>query len=132
MKNPVLNIQTRQKIQRDMSINSEKELKLAQIDNFHRNILRDPNWGAIPSKSLAGGGSNAQTGNNRDMRNMAGLPPPPIINKMADKSYLKITKELKKKEYAHRLQQVNYVERITGTNQSHLAKKLLRTPRNAK
>lgn len=72
-------------------MNSERELKLAQIDNFHKNILRDPNWGAVPSKNLAGGGMN-QAGNSRDMRNMAGLPPPPIINKMADKSYLKTVK----------------------------------------
>lgn len=63
---------------------------------------------------------------------MAGLPPPPIINKMADKSYLKTVKALQQKDSEQKLQQANFVQRITGSNQSHLATKLLRTPRNIK
>jgi len=58
-----------------------------QIDNFHRNILRDPNWGPGANK-LASTAPRAQGGNQADKRNMAGLPPAPIINKMADKQYL--------------------------------------------
>ncbi|CDW79098.1 UNKNOWN [Stylonychia lemnae] len=49
-----------------------------------------------------------------------------------EKQYLKSAKELQKKFEQQVFKQAHYVERLTGNNQSHLAKKLITTPRNVK
>ena len=49
-----------------------------------------------------------------------------------DNNYLKNTKDLQRKHENQILKQTHFIERLTGNNQSHLAKKLITTPRNVK
>eukprot|EP00347_Sterkiella_histriomuscorum_P001683 403371079 len=55
-----------------------------------------------------------------------------IRQKNDEHSYLKNAKELQRKHEKQVLKQTHFMERITGNNQSHLAKKLITTPRNVK